>query len=476
MTDRDTLRSLTNRLLERDEDAHRAALSELADVGDERVVPHLIEVAMIDAIAGDWETFGFPEVLRAHSPPRYLELPETSWPGVEDALAAVTGTEFDSEFAWVEWESWYSQRDVEPLVGFDDWKLRLYRSFLPPVGALLDATPRDFDLQDVRWGNCDRSFLAALNGPEFVPGAAVARGNDGETANGDGPRRYLDDDQIVFGFRVGGRAYAVPRQVIFPHEMLNAVIDGTPLSLTYCTLCNAPVLYEAAVDGRPLTFGSTGMLLEGNKVMFDEETESLWSQHRGVPIAGEFLERDASLDVRPVTQTEWGEWLAEHPDTLALDVDTGYDYDYSYYDGHLGIFEHYWESEDAIQPGLRTAESELSEKASVYGVAGSDPDTVYVFPVEEVEREGALGQEVDGEPVVVTADPTGDVAAYEAPPGPVDREGDELVDADGDRWRVGVDRLERDDGAASRDRIAGRHGLWFAFRTGYPDPVVVTPE
>ena len=476
MTDRDTLRSLTNRLLERDADAHREALSELADSGDERVVPHLIEVKMIDAIANDWGKFGFPEALRERAPPRYLELPEASWPGVEDALEAVTGTAFDSEFAWVEWESWYSQRDVDPLDGFDEWKLQLYRSFLPPVGALLDATPRDFDLGDIRWGNCDRSFLAALNAPEFVPGDAVTRGDGTAADDGSGPRRYLDDDQVVFGFRIDERAYAVPRQVIFPHEMLNVEINGAPLSLTYCTLCNAPILYDATVDGRPLTFGSTGMLLGGNKVMFDEETESLWSQHRGVPIAGEYLDREASLDVRPVTQTEWSDWRSEHPDTLALDIDTGYDYDYSYYDGHLGIFEHYWESEDAIQPGLRTAESELSEKASVYGVAGADPDTAYVFPVEAVEHEGALVREVDGDPVVATVDPTGDVAAYEAPPRPVKREGDELVDGDGDRWRVGIDGLEREDGTATRDRIAGRHGLWFAFRTGYANPVPVGAE
>jgi len=89
---------------------------------------------MIDAIANEWEEFGFPEGLREPAPPRYLELPETAWPGVEDALAAVTGTSSDSEFAWVKWESWYSQRDLDPLDGFDEWKLRLYRSFLPPVG------------------------------------------------------------------------------------------------------------------------------------------------------------------------------------------------------------------------------------------------------------------------------------------------------------------------------------------------------
>jgi len=62
------------------------------------------------------------------------------------------------------------------------------------------------------------------------------------------------------------------------------------MSLTYCTRCNAPILYDRRLDGRILTFGSTGMLWRGNKLLFDGETGSLWSQHRGVPLAGESLE------------------------------------------------------------------------------------------------------------------------------------------------------------------------------------------
>jgi len=73
-------------------------------------------------------------------------------------------------------------------------------------GALLDVTPREFDLKDVRWGNCDRSFLAALNAPGFVSADAVASRNGGPAADEDGPRRYADDDQVVFGFRIGDQA------------------------------------------------------------------------------------------------------------------------------------------------------------------------------------------------------------------------------------------------------------------------------
>ena len=428
------LHALVDRLLVRDADAHAEAVAALADSGDERVVPHLLEVLVIDAIANDWERFGFPEVLRSHDPPRYLELPEVRWPGVRDALAALADPDFDSDHAWVEWESWYSQQDVEPLAGFDGWKLRLYRSYLPPVGALLDAEPRSFDLQDVRWGNCDRSFLAALNAPDFVPADEVDAGT-GDREAGDGRSRYLKDDDLVFGFAVDGVPYAVPRWVLFPHELMNVELGGVPVSLTYCTLCNAPILYDRRVGDRTLTFGSTGMLASGNKVMYDEETETLWDQHAGVPIAGDYLASDPDLvlEHRAVTQTDWASWKAEYPETLALDADTGYDYDYGHYDGNIGFFRHYWENEAVVQPGVRREEGALPEKASVYGVADEDADEVWVVALDDLATEDVVVGEAAERQVVAFRDATGDVAVYEAPPAPVERvdDGHALVDAAG---------------------------------------------
>ena len=334
------------------------------------------------------------------------------------------------------------------------------------MGGLLDADPRAFDLQDVRWGNCDRSFLAALNAPDFVPGDAVAVDESGESDH----ERYLKPDDRVFGFEIAGQAYAVPRWVIFPHELLNADLGGVPVSLTFCTLCNAPILYDRRVDEETLTFGSTGMLIEGNKVMFDEETESLWSQHRGVPIAGDHLDADSTLSILPVTQTSWADWRAENPETLALDIETGYDYDYRFYEGELGIFRHYWENEDVIQPGVEKAESELPEKAEVYGVTGDDPNRAHVYPVEAV-AESLITDTIDGQEVVVLQDATGDVAVYEAPPLPVERDGEELVDSEGRRWTVERDALRAGDDELAR--VPGRHGLWFAFRSQYEESVVV---
>ncbi|WP_164974805.1 DUF3179 domain-containing (seleno)protein [Halegenticoccus tardaugens] len=464
----DDLDELVANLLVRDADVHAAALDEINTKGDRRVVPHLIEILMIHEIASNWDQFGFPEVLREHSPPRYLELPEARWPGARDALRRIAEPDYDSKYAWVEWESWYSQQDIDPLEGFDEWKLQLYRSFLPPVGRLLDAEPRAFDLRDVRWGNCDPSFLAACNEPNFVPGDAVSIDIEGNEMEGDYDR-YLRPTDTVFGLTVDDTAYAVPRWVLFPHELANLTLEDESVTLSFCTLCNAPICYDRNVGDRTLTFNNTGMLLTGNKIMFDEQTESLWSQHRGVPIAGEYLDdkSDVRLDIRPVTQTTWREWRKTHPESFVLDIETGYDFDYYFYENNIGFFRHYWNDENAVQPGLGTEEGQLPEKTDVYGVVTDDGATVHVYPIEEIDENTVETDVIDGRAIVVLRDPANDVAVYEAPPTPVERDSETLVDDNSERWKVAHDALVSKADSRELSRIPGRHGLFFAFRSQY---------
>ncbi|WP_158237385.1 DUF3179 domain-containing (seleno)protein [Halegenticoccus soli] len=464
----DDLDELVANLLVRDADVHAATLDAITAKGDRRVVPHLIEILMVHEIASNWDQFGFPEVLREHSPPRYLELPEARWPGVRDALRSIAEPDYDSGYAWVEWESWYSQQDIDPLEGFDEWKLQLYRSFLPPAGRLLDAESRAFDLQDVRWGNCDPSFLAACNEPNFAPGDAVSTDAEGDEMEGD-YERYLRPTDTVFGLTIDDTAYAVPRWVLFPHELANLSLKDESVTLSFCTLCNAPICYDRNVGDRTLTFNNTGMLLTGNKIMFDEQTESLWSQHRGVPIAGEYFEdeSDIRLDIRPVTQTTWGEWRETHPESLALDIETGYDFNYHFYENNIGFFRHYWNDENAIQPGVTTEEGQLPEKTDVYGVVTDDGTTVRVYPIEEIDENTIETDVIDGRAIVVLRDPANDVAVYEAPLTPVKRDGEVLVDGNSERWRVAHDALVSEADSRELPRIPGRHGLFFAFRSQY---------
>lgn len=74
-------------------------------IGDRPAIPHPIEVLIIHEIGWNWEQFGFPEVLREHTPSRYFELQEARWPEVCKALRTIAKFDYDSAYAWVEWET-----------------------------------------------------------------------------------------------------------------------------------------------------------------------------------------------------------------------------------------------------------------------------------------------------------------------------------------------------------------------------------
>lgn len=456
------LSTQVERLLERDLDAHEEAVAGLADRGDERVIPHLVEVAQIDAVANNWARFGFPEVLRDGPTPRHLAFAETRWPGVINALRTLGEPDFDSEIAWLQWETWLTQQQIKPLGGYEafaEWKLDLFKRYHPLLGMVLDTEPRmdNETFAHLRGAVADIATLHALNTGRLRP----AREDD-----------YVGDGDLVFGFTVGGEAYAVPRWMIFPHEAMNVQVAGRALNLSYCTLCDAPVLYDRDVGGRTLTLACAGWLLHGNKVMYDDETESLWSQQTGTPLAGPARTEGHTLDRWPVSQASWAEWRAANPDTYLLDRETGYDYDYEYYREYDGfIARHYWDREDLLLPGLPANDTELGDGERVFGVQG-ETGRVHVYPVEAVAANEPVIDSVDGRDVVVLARGQG-AAAYEAPPRVTGREGAQLLADDDTAWTIDDDGLYDDDGRLAYDRHVGMHARWWSFRPKYDDYVIV---
>lgn len=58
------------------------------------------------------------------------------------------------------------------------------------------------------------------------------------------------------------------------------------------------------------------MLYRNGLIMYDHQTESLWSHILGQAIAGDF--QGTQLSVIAALQTDWGTWRELHPDTLVI--------------------------------------------------------------------------------------------------------------------------------------------------------------
>jgi hypothetical protein len=96
---------------------------------------------------------------------------------------------------------------------------------------------------------------------------------------------WLKPTEPVLGFRVGSDARAYPLQILVWHEIVNDVVGGRPVVVTFCPLCNAGLVFDRVVSGSRLDFGTSGKLWKSDLLMYDRETHSLWSQREGRPLS-----------------------------------------------------------------------------------------------------------------------------------------------------------------------------------------------
>lgn len=86
--------------------------------------------------------------------------------------------------------------------------------------------------------------------------------------------------------RVGDDIRAYPLRILMWHKIVNDVVGGVPVAVTFCPLCNAAMGFDRRVDSQVLEFGTTGKLRYSDLVMYDRQTESWWQQFLGEAIVG----------------------------------------------------------------------------------------------------------------------------------------------------------------------------------------------
>ena len=152
---------------------------------------------------------------------------------------------------------------------------------------------------------------------------------------------FLADTEPVVAIEVNGEARAYPIQILIWHEIVNDEVGGLPVTVTYCPLCNSALAYERTVtidetgdagtvasddSAIVLDFGTSGLLYNSSLVMYDRQTETLWSHFTAQAIHGQLV--GTQLVTIPVAIVSWGTWREAHPDALVLSRETGHERDY----------------------------------------------------------------------------------------------------------------------------------------------------
>ncbi len=164
-----------------------------------------------------------------------------------------------------------------------------------------DFSNTSIDLDEIMSGGPPRDGIPPIDDPKFAP---VAEIDD------------LADDEPVIGVVIGGEARAYPLRILIWHEIVNDSIGGVPVTVTFCPLCNAAVVFDRRLGGRVLDFGTTGMLRKSDLVMYDRQTESWWQQFMGMAIVGELT--GAELEMLPSRLESWSSFRARAPEGLVL--------------------------------------------------------------------------------------------------------------------------------------------------------------
>ncbi|RMH12899.1 MAG: DUF3179 domain-containing protein, partial [Gemmatimonadetes bacterium] len=207
----------------------------------------------------------------------------------------------------------------------------------------------------------------------------------------DEAREWLGDREPVAVVSVGGETRAYPVQILMHHDVVNDVIGGRPVAVTFCILCGSAMAFDRRFDGQVLEFGVAGRLNNSNLVIYDRQTETWWGQIVGEGLVGTYAGRRLAQISAPLLR--FADFREAHPDGRVLSRETGFDRPYG--QGRMADYEERGPIERIFR---KPADVRLPAKERVLVVEREDD--VVAFPYRALSERRVLDAEVAGEPVV----------------------------------------------------------------------------
>jgi hypothetical protein len=225
-------------------------------------------------------------------------------------------------------------------------------------------------------GGPPRDGIKSVDSPTFVPPDEAS---------------WVRSDTPVLGLVVGADARAYPVHLIERHQIVNDVIGGQPVAVTFDPLSGTPRAFIRKVGDRTLDFGVAGLLYNGNFLLYDRQTESLWSQIRGEAIAGALA--GTSLSRLPIRQETMGMWFRREAGTTVLEPPI------STVDYRSSPFSSYW-LENRIPWRVDARDPRFHAKEVVVGVEVGGVTRAYLGSLV-TEAGGRIRDEVAGRKVEI---------------------------------------------------------------------------
>jgi len=245
-----------------------------------------------------------------------------------------------------------------------------------------DFERHSIPLDEIHSGGPPKDGIPAIDSPKFVTIA--------------GAKRWLCAQEPVIAVTSDLEAKAYPLQILIWHEIVNDAIGTTPISVTFCPLCNSSIVYERRIGERVLDFGTTGRLRKSDMVMYDRQTESWWQQLTGEAIVGVLTGK--KLRTLPSGIVSFEQFARAFPNGRVLSRETGYSrrYGVNPYTGYDSITDRPFLFYGTVDPRLPPMERVLN-----VDVEGRKK----IYPFRAFSSTPVINDEVGGVPLVIFSAP-----------------------------------------------------------------------
>ena len=189
---------------------------------------------------------------------------------------------------------------------------------------------------------------------------------------------YLLEDELVLGVKIGDEVKVFPHRIMDKHEVLNGMINGKPLSVTFCPLTGTGIAWPRTSD---TSYGVSGLLYNSNLIAYDRKTDSYVSQMFSSGISGKKMcENTGHIQV---IETTWETWKSLYPDSEVLSTETGFTRNY----GTLAYSTTQIESSVPLFP-VNNVDERLPNYRRVFGIVINHD--AKVFEINDFDENGEL--------------------------------------------------------------------------------------
>ena len=150
-----------------------------------------------------------------------------------------------------------------PIVEPDaDYRSKVTGANIRTAGWTTDFSHHTVTFDEILSGGVPRDGIPPLDDPKFT--------------SIDDADLWLEDLQPVIAFKINNEARAYPLGILTWHEVVNDVVGGVPVTVTFCPLCNSAMVFDRTLEGRVFDFGVSGNLRNSDLIMWDRQTQTWW--------------------------------------------------------------------------------------------------------------------------------------------------------------------------------------------------------